>query len=355
MRLTRAGLALAAVAMSVLPVVLPAAPASAAGRVFAVAPTGSDAAAGTLADPWRSVAKAMAALRAGDTLYLRGGVYEERIGGNSVNFLRVSPGLPDARVSVLAYPGERPVIRGLLWLRSPDFWTVSGVHVTWSDRNAPDEHMVRIKDGRGWVFENAEVWGARSYANINVLSTVAGLPADWSIRNNCIHDNVGDPGHGTTRDQLLYIHTGTSAGAGTIERNLLFNAPRGKGIKLAGPDPGTGSANVVVRHNTVANTYKPGIVVGWATTGSQIYRNLVVGTRDKSLIRGYQLTGAGNRAWDNAGFAGPRVVASDSGYPQQVADLGGNVLADPRFDSTNGCGGFRPGSAAVAGYGHLAP
>jgi hypothetical protein len=254
---------------------------------------------------------------------------------------------------VAAYPGERPVISGLLWLQNTDYWTFDGVNVTWSDRNSISEHMVRFKDGRGWVFENAEVWGAKSYANMNVLTSKAGLPADWSIRNNCIHDNIGDPSHGTAKDQLLYVNTGDTSGAGTIERNILFNAPRGKGVKLAGPTVGTGSANVTVRYNTIHNTYKPSIVVGWATKNSAVYRNIVSKTADNSLIRGYQLTGTGNWAQDNIGFQGPKVVGSDSGFASVVADKGGNTFADPKFDSLS-CNGFKPGNAAAVGYGKYA-
>jgi hypothetical protein len=352
----RLGASLVLAGSLLLPVLpLPGHSAAAAGRVLFVSPSGSDAAAGTEGAPLRSVSKALLALRAGDRLHLRGGVYDERVGGSgSGNFLGLAPGTPTQRITVSAYPGERPVIRGLLWLRDMDYWTFDGINVTWSDRNTPSDHMVRFKDGRGWVFQNGEVWGARSYANINVLSTRAGLPADWALRYNCVHDNIGDPSHGYTKDQLLYVNTGVTAGPGTIERNLLFNAPRGKAVKLAGPDPGTGSANVVVRFNTMYGTYKPSVVVGYTTKNTQIYRNLVARTQDFTLIRGYELVGTGNWARDNAGFAGPRLVASDKGFPESVADLGGNISADPRFDATTSCAGFHPTNPAAQDYGRYA-
>ncbi|MCX3291859.1 pectate lyase, partial [Streptomyces sp. NEAU-H22] len=43
--------------------------AAAAGNTYYVAPNGDDSAAGTLAAPWRSIARAQAVATAGDTVY----------------------------------------------------------------------------------------------------------------------------------------------------------------------------------------------------------------------------------------------------------------------------------------------
>jgi len=247
------------------------------------------------------------------------------------------------------------VVKGLFHVSGMNYWTFDGINVTWNDANSTSLHMVRFKNGIGWTFKNAEVWGAKSFAAVNVLSSVSGQPANWTIANNCIHDTYGDPAHGTAKDQLLYVNTGVNAGPGLIERNLLFNAPRGKAVKLAGPVSGTGSAFVTVRYNTIDNSNKPGVVVGWATHDSSVYRNLVVKTNDVSLIRGYQLTGANNKAWDNYGYQGPALVSSDSGYPQTLHDMGGEVFPrNPTFDNTT-CSGFHPQDTMAQAYGRYAP
>lgn len=327
--------------------------AHAASRSFYVSPSGRDAADGSIAHPWRSVAHGMSALRAGDTLFLRGGVYDERVTGRGGSYLRVEPANAVNRTLVRAYPGERPVIRGVFWVTGMDFWTFDNVDVTWAAGNDTGEHMVRFKNGRGWVLERSEIWGARGYANINVTSDVPGEPAGWSITRNCIHDNYGDPSHGTAKDQLLYVNTGLGAGQGVIGRNLVFGAPRGKGIKLAGPDASSGSTDVTVRYNTVFDTYKPGITVGRGTTDSKIYRNLVVRTQDKALIRGFRLDGSGNAAWDNGWAEGPRGLVSDNGFGSAIADQGGQTHVVPAFDSTT-CGAFHPGTATAARFGRWA-
>jgi hypothetical protein len=327
------------------------------GAVFHVAPGGSDAASGSEGAPWRTLGRALRALRAGDSLVVADGRYVERVGGKGTGgFVNLSPGTAAEPVVVRAASGARPVLQGVLWVEGMDHWTFDGLNVTWDDvTGAHDEHMVRLKNGVGWVFENAEVWGARSYANVNVLSDVANEPAGWALRGNCIHDNVGHPDHGTAKDQLLYVNTGLSAGAGVIERNLLFGAPRGKAVKLAGPAAGTGSANVTVRYNTIVDTYKPPVNLAWDTTGSLIHHNLIGETQEptKGLVRGYELVGTGNRVHDNYGWAATGFVHLDSLSTATIETVANTLGVAPLFDH-RGCDGFRPQDPTAQRYGRYA-
>jgi hypothetical protein len=327
-------------------------PASAVSRTYHVSPTGSDSASGSAKHPWRTLRHSLAALHAGDTLYVHGGSYVERVQGKG-SYLRVAAGTPRQRITVRNAPGERPVLRGLLWLADPDYWTIRGLDVTWGSDNPEGTFMVRVKNGRGWVINRAEIWGGRGYANVNVTSSRDGVPANWRISRSCIHDNVGLPSHGKAKDQLLYVNTGVRAGRGVIARNLLFNSPRGKGIKLAGPSTGTGSTSVTVRHNTIYNTARPAIVVGMDTRDTVIRRNLLVRTNDSGLIRGFRLDGADNVAFDNGWDQGPRAIDNDAGSAAGVANLGGNRHVDARFDRI-GCGGFHPKAPVAARYGRYA-
>jgi hypothetical protein len=331
--------------------------AAGSGSVFHVAPGGSDAASGSEGAPWRTLGRALRALRGGDSLVVAGGTYVERVGGKGTGgFVNLSPGSATSPVVVRAASGARPVLQGVLWVEGMDHWTFDGLNVTWDDATgAHDEHMVRFKNGVGWTFENAEVWGARSYANVNVLSDVANEPSGWALRGNCIHDNVGDPAHGTAKDQLLYVNTGLTAGAGVIERNLLFGAPRGKAVKLAGPAAGTGSTNVTVRYNTIVDTYKPPVNLAWDTEDSRIHHNLIGETQEptKGLVRGYELTGTGNRVHDNYGWGATGFVYLDSLSTATVETVANTVATDPLFDH-RGCDGFRPQNPTAQRYGRYA-
>src|SRR4051794_5782263 len=92
-------------------------------RDLYVAPGGDDSAVGSFEHPFATLAVALTQLRAGDTLYVRGGTYHE-----ALRDLDLRPGTQATPVRVLAYPGERPVLAGLLWLHGADYWSVDGLN-----------------------------------------------------------------------------------------------------------------------------------------------------------------------------------------------------------------------------------
>ncbi len=66
---------------------------------------GKDDAPGTEKAPWRTINRAFKQLKAGDTLYLRGGVYREQV------YCAIA-GKPGAPITIRAYPGERVILDG---------------------------------------------------------------------------------------------------------------------------------------------------------------------------------------------------------------------------------------------------
>ena len=346
LRLTMAAVAVAVVAMSL------SGPVRATGRSYYVATNGSDSNVGSLSAPWRTVAKGLVSLHAGDTLWVRGGTYVERIISPAIH-----AGTPTQRVMVSGYPGERAVIKGLLWIKGAMYWTFRGINVTWDpNRDRPDEHMVKMTNGVGWKYVNSEIWGAHSYADLLVASSVAGQPAQWLVARNCIHDNYGAQDH-INGDQLIYVNTHDTPG-GQVNRNLLFNAPNGEGVKLGSSDPSEPGPNgVVVQYNTIYHANQS-ILVAWGAQNNRILRNLmVIVNLDMSPVygnvRGYQLTGANNVVYDNAGYRAHSLILNDRGYPG-VVNTGGNIFPrSPGFDRV-GCGGFHPSDPTAQRYGRYA-
>ena len=323
----------------------PATPAPAApviaGAIY-VSPAGNDANPGTIDRPLRTISRAFSTLRPGMTLYVRGGTYAERVQNPSI-----TPGESNGRITVTNYPGERPVIQGLLWLKGADYWTVNGINVTWGGGSA-SEHMYKMVDGIGWVIVNSEIWGARSFAGLMVGGTVASEPAGWQVVNNCIHDTI--PSNGTNQDHNVYVNTGLSAGAGTIAGNLMFNATNGENIKLGGPSSGSneGSANVTIRSNTLYNAAQPILLAG-GTRNTLIEDNLIVKGLRGSLVRGYQLSGAGNVARGNLGYDAASFLSNDSGYTG-VKDGGANLFPVDPLLTSSGCA-LRPTDPTAVSYG----
>jgi hypothetical protein len=312
---------------------------------YFVSTTGKDTNTGGSRTPWRTLKRSLTALRPGDRLYVRGGTYVERLKGFTIR-----PGTESAPITVAAYPGERPVLRGLLWLSRPSFWRIDGLNVSWDDATGlKNEHMVKLTNGVGWSFRNAEVWGARSYAALLVASTLTGEPSAWRISGCWIHDTYAS--NDTNQDHLIYVNSGLSGSGGIIERNVLYHAPNGTGIKLGGPSAeAAGTARVTVRYNTIYAAAQS-ILVAWGSRDNTLHRNLLVRAAGSyGAIRGYQLQGPNNAATENLVWEARLPILNDAGY-EGVWDGGGNLFpVDPWLD-----GDFAPLNPVAQDYGRYAP
>ncbi|MBR4007860.1 DUF1565 domain-containing protein [Fibrobacter sp.] len=86
------------------------------GAVYYVATDGSDSAAGTKDKPFATLNKANKVVAAGDTVWIRGGVYDlndtvyvPRYKMTAAIHLTASGESDDNRIHYFAYPGERPI------------------------------------------------------------------------------------------------------------------------------------------------------------------------------------------------------------------------------------------------------
>jgi len=79
--------------------------ATAAAGEYYVAPNGDDGGKGTKSAPWRTIGKAAATLKPGDTVNIREGVYRERV-------VPGASGEEGKPITYRAYKGEKPVIDG---------------------------------------------------------------------------------------------------------------------------------------------------------------------------------------------------------------------------------------------------
>lgn len=318
----------------------PRTPSSVPAGALVVATTGSDSNPGTEAAPFRTLTFAMQQLRPGQILLVRGGVYTERV---ILKGSALTAGTPESRITVKNFPGERPVVQGLFWLSNASYWTIDGINVTWdSNTGNSEEHMMRFYGGAGMIYQNAELWGARSYAAILVTGEATG----WNLNHLYVHDTYHS--NDENQDHLIYV---AGASNGTIEHNLLVNAENGRGIKLGQHIDGTQlPANVIVRFNTIVNSNAGNVSISYDAANNQVYGNILVAAgAGYSNVGAYKLSGANNVASGNAVWAGEGAVKD--GTP--LID-GGNVAVDPMLDAS-----FRPTSPALVvngliAYGHLA-
>jgi hypothetical protein len=308
-----------------------------------VSPKGRDTGSGTKAHPWRTLRRALPALRAGTLLYVHGGDYFER-------FVRIPihRGTPSHPITVKAVRGQRPVLHGQLWLRRPSYWNIDGLNVTWDPALHPAPHqMVKLRGGIGWTWQNSEIWGSHGTTNFLVAGYERNEPARWTIAHNCIHGV--QPPKGVQRTSDLAIGEMTSGGPGSVTRNLIFDAP--DQVLAIGSAAG-GPTDVTVDYNTV---YGGGVAVVLAgdSTGVHITRNILGGVAHGLLVR-----------WGRQGPSENNVVAQNLGVqgrtflrPVAEAAIGGpgNVIDNTvTFADTSTCQGFLSDAPATLPYGRHA-
>lgn len=314
-----------------------------ADSVRYVSPTGEDSWPGTQTQPWRTLARALPALYAGQLLYVRGGSYPEQLVK-----LNLHQGTPDQRIVVTNFPGERPVVRGLVWMRQPSYWTIHGLNVT-SDPTIqpPPRSMVKLTGGVGWRWQNSEIWGSRGAANMAVVGFGAAEPAHWSIYNNCIHDLR--PPKESQRSSNLAIGDMGAAGPGSVKRNLIFNEVGQQNVALG--SAAGGPHDVTIKYNTI---YGGDVAASFAgdTTGVRIARNILGGVSSGVLVRWNSPRRSDNIVRQNLGVQATQFFRPDV---EPVISGPGNVLVDDiTFPDASRCQGFHSQADATVPYGRYA-
>lgn len=264
--------------------------------VFYVSPSGSDTNPGTEALPWKTLQYAAYKADPGETIYVRGGVYNEY-----VNFYE--SGTAAARINILAYPGETPILDGsnysipafewgVMLAVSGDYVTVSGFEVRYSSGmgvalSGKYDSAEAINVHHNWqngililgdngTANNNRVWSnCMSNENGTASSWPSGLSAARHPNNAVITNNVvyGNWGEGLS----TYEANGT-----LIEGNIIYD---NWSANLYVSD----ATNVVVKRNFVYATgamtggSQVGIMMGDevyapASANIQVVNNIVYGT-----------------------------------------------------------------------------
>jgi hypothetical protein len=309
------------------------------GEEYAVSPQGDDDAVGTADRPWRTLEHALGQLRPGDRLTVGDGTYDENI------VLDVREADEDAPIQVVAAEDARPVVVGLLWLADLSWWDIRGINVTWDDDNDADEHMVKLTDGVGWRFADAEIWGARSYAAL----LVDGEPEDFTLSGLYVHDTY--PSNDTNQDHLIYLNCGT--GGGVVERSILAHSDNGRALKIGSADEdGDEVANIVVRYVTMVDNRGPSNVqLAYDTSDVLIERSILVGSAPgRTNVTAFDLAGEGSVVRDSLGWESSGMVDGTSG----LEDAGGNVRFNPRLSGPDGSRPYYPADERAQAFGRWA-
>ena len=306
------------------------------GRTFYISPRGSDSNPGSRRRPWRTIENATERLRPGQRAVVRAGTYTE-------NVLLTHGGRPHAPITLINYPGERPVLRAAGGQEDSypiAFYSASYVRV----------HGLTIEGSTGG--SSADVYFEAGARRIELSgceirgSADQGIFADRTthhlqILGNSIHDN----GHSSQQNSHGIYLEGRHQ---LVANNLIYDNHHGFGLQIY-----PSAENIIAIDNTIVGNKFGGIVVGAAggTTASYVMlaNNIVAYNGWAGIQSDFPdgtIRGRGNYAFHNVGYKngqGNFVTWEGGGIDYS----GGNIVGDPRFRSLEGRD-FRLSSGSAA-------
>lgn len=285
--------------------------------IFYVSPTGSDSQAGTLDRPFASLQYAHDLAKPGDTIYLRGGVYNLKEGIQLTN-----DGESGRPITVTNYPGEKPILDGSHMTSSEYYgrsgaggWVLDGSSISWNHisglevRGGPMGGIVIRDESHNNIIERLDVhdngrlsqWEGKGVSlfgpgSNNLLQNIdshdnhdlSGDNADGFQISTSGAGNVlrGNRAWNNSDDgfDFFNIQNGTKGGSVLIEGNWAFNngydasgkaEGDGNGFKLGGQRPGGGaeSGGHTVINNVAWGNLSNGFDQNDATMDSVLHNN----------------------------------------------------------------------------------
>lgn len=231
------------------------------GKVYYVSTTGSDSNEGSLELPWRTIQYAADQLKAGETVLVRGGTYEESI------TIKSSGSASAGYITFQAYPGEQPIIDGsnlsdsssLVHLTGAHYIVFDGFELTGLTADSSSKYLAGIKLTKSasnihilnnYVYNIANYHDNGNANGIIVYGDGSQAMSNITIMNNTLHDLV------LGSSETLTV-VGNVDGF-NVSHNLIYNV-NNIGIDIAGhygtcSSPCTDQArNGVVSDNVVYN------------------------------------------------------------------------------------------------------
>jgi hypothetical protein len=290
-------------------------PAAADAATYYLSGSGSNANAGTLGSPWRTMGKAEENVKAGDTVYLREGTYGLEKAETRTELTKA--GTAGSSISWLAYPGDpAPVFRGAVKV-SGAYNRLSGIDFEGpSGKIGSEAQEVLIWIAANGVrVDHGEVHGGKAHAGIYVSTA-----PEFTIDHDYIHDN----GVTANLDHGVYVGTKSS---GSIYDNLITDN-FAYGVQVY-----EDATEVTVNHNTIVGNGRGGVVVGADVEAKLspshiLVANNIVDDNTAYGINAFELKGTvGNEARDNL------IYPSAQNIEGEGMTFTGTTVADPLFMS----------------------
>ena len=131
---------------------------------YYVATYGNDNNPGDLLNPWRTINKANASLRAGDTVFIRQGNYRETIAPQN-------SGGPGNYITYKNFPDETVVITGVLLgieLRNVDYVLIDGITIDGINEKYEIKEWVDIHNSNHNILQNCEMKYCEGWSGVEI-------------------------------------------------------------------------------------------------------------------------------------------------------------------------------------------
>ena len=319
----------------------------AGGEVYYVASSGRDSNPGTDIAPFRTIEKGAAALKPGDTLYVRAGTYIEALhgipGGTSWNNPVTVAAAPGHSVTLRAPVGSAQVIS----FAGPTqrYIIIDGLVIDGSDAQ---EQVVRIAQDHIRM-QNSEIRNlSRRGVGIRVVAgdSTGAMGCCNEFINLNLHDDRADPPttetaglligsahnlvdrseiHSTWGDGIVLLSENFSSAHNNIIRNnrIFDNGKSGSGEALA---IAQGIGNLV--YNNIVFGNSAGISVAHQASGTKVYNNTVYGNSTFGVyIEPANSDGFGTAVINNILYQNGTNIEE----PKTAALLLNNLETDPSF------------------------
>jgi len=287
------------------------------GATYYSAPSGSGTAC-SLEAPC-SLGTGTSTLRPGDTLYLRGGTYNDGI--NPTTGALASGGGESSRTTIAAYPGETPELTRITLGEGGGFaWmTFRQLRVAGEVFLGPDTHHIRLEQSDIVNPPSMGISGGGGYHEFlgNTVHGAYWYGTYWAghdslFDGNSFYDNGGYGVH-------LYSATTNTVDNNVIRNNQIYN----NGLRANGP----GSGGVVVSHgrnnivdNNVISDNFSGVAVDYECDGCQVTNNTITNNQAYGISVGSRATNtvlrnnllSGNGSGDAVLDTGSGTVASNN-------------------------------------------
>jgi parallel beta-helix repeat protein len=258
---------------------------------YYVSGNGSDTNPGTFQYPYKTITKGISRLKAGDNLYVRSGIFRERI------YIPQS-GTENSPVRIMAYPGEYPVIDGEGWFPDGNWSSLiqlEGNYIWVSGFEVKNANTAGIYKGGAGV----ELYGHHnkvSYMKVHHCRE-NGIIAmgDFSIVEDCqvwqtVLSNSGNPGSADWSSGLSAARSpvdGITTSA-ILRRNIVYNN-WGEGLSSYEAE-GTLIEDNIVYDNWAVNLYISD------TRNALVQRNIVYNTPNNLVAQRRPFTLGDERA-----------------------------------------------------------